>query len=145
MRKLMATRRSFSTSTGHGSSTGAAQLRFANSQAGDKTLSQNITISNLHANATAAIRTSQGSFGNNNFDLNLDGNITVETVDAQVDSPNILVLDHTRATNSSVRIGGATFETNFAARQFDRFVNITRIKVSTATDSRFRADFALGS
>lgn len=45
----------------------------------------------------------------------------------------------------SIRIGGATFETNFAARQFDRFVNITRIKVSTATDSRFRADFALGS
>lgn len=43
----------------------------------------------------------------------------------------------------SIRIGGATFETNFAAKQFDRYATITRVKISTADDSRFRSDFAL--
>lgn len=45
----------------------------------------------------------------------------------------------------SIRIGGATFTTNFAAKQFDRYAQITRIKVSTATDARFRSDFALST
>ncbi|MCX5690280.1 MAG: hypothetical protein NTV94_10955, partial [Planctomycetota bacterium] len=43
----------------------------------------------------------------------------------------------------SIRIGGATFETNFAAKQFDRYAQLTHVKITTATDSRFRSNFAL--
>lgn len=45
----------------------------------------------------------------------------------------------------SVRVGGATFNTNFAAKEFDRYATITRVKIVTATDERFRSDFALSS
>ena len=42
---------------------------------------------------------------------------------------------------NSIRILGATFATNFAAKTFGRSMELTKVRVNPATDARFRSDF----